>query len=156
MDEPTPPIATVENVFENTTAKIEALKRHKPRTRAEERRCATELIALKREQLAVAEQVIRENAAQKVAEIIGDDHAKPAQHLNGNGNGHAAPANWAQLLAEQEVRFERQIAALKDDLVAKSGGGLGDGEITALAKGLVPFLNERLAEAVAPLQARLA
>jgi hypothetical protein len=156
MDAPTPPIETVDTSFERATEKIEALKNHKCQTKAEERHRGNELLALKRAQLDLAKQVISENAAQRIAEVIGNDYAKPADAARLNGsNGHAAaPPNWAQLIAESEVRFERQLAALRDDRAAKSGG-LGDGDLRALAEGLVPWVREVLAEATAPLIARI-
>ena len=57
--------------------------------------------------------------------------------------------------AEQEVRFERQIAALKEHVVARSGG-LTDEELDGLARGMVPFLRETIAKAVNPLIERIA
>jgi hypothetical protein len=153
MDEPTPPIESADNIFERTSAEIEALKAYKPKTDAERRRCATELVRLKQVQIDLAKQVISENAAQQIAEVIGHDYARP---MNGNNNGHARPTdqpNWAQVIAETEIRCERQIAALKEH--AKSGGGLGDGDLAALAQGLVPWVREVLADATAPLIARL-
>jgi hypothetical protein len=158
MDEPIPP--TADNVFERTTAEIEALKSYQPKTDAERRRCATELVRLKQAQIDLAKQVISENAAQQIAEVIGHDYVKPgsASRLNGNSHVPIDRPNWAQVIAESELRCERQIATLKEDVTdhAAKSGGLGNGEITALAQGLVPFLNERLAEAVAPLQERIA
>jgi hypothetical protein len=156
MDAPTPPIETADNIFERSAVEIEALKSYEPKTDAERRRCATELVRLKQVQIDLAKQVISENAAQQIAEVIGHDYARPtgAARMNGNSNGHARPIdqpNWAQVIAETELRCERQIATLKEE----KSSGLNDSDITALAKGLVPYLNARLAEAVAPLQARL-
>ena len=93
--------------------------------------------------------MINENAAQRIAEAIGEDHAKP---MNGNGHAPINQPNWAQLIAASEVRFEPQFATLKQE---KSSGGISDGDLVALAKGLVPYLNERLAEATRPLLERI-
>ena len=79
MDAPIPTIETVENAYERTTEQIAALKAHKPQTQAEQRRRATELAALKQAQINLAKQVINENAAQRIAEAIGEDHAKPTE-----------------------------------------------------------------------------
>jgi hypothetical protein len=108
--------------------------------------------------------VIEENAARKIAEVAGNDHATAAQRLNGRSNGHAPAAdqtNWAQVIgemaAQQELSCRRQIEAVKEyltDLVAKSGG-LRESDITALAQGLVPFQRECIADAIRPLSVRL-
>jgi hypothetical protein len=155
-------VDNVDNVFERTAAAIEALQAHKPKTKAEERRRAAELVRLRQTQIGLAKQVIEENAGQRIAEVIGDDHA--AQRLNGKGNGHAPATdqtNWAQVIgemaAQQELSCRRQIEAVKEwvtELVAKSGG-LRESDITALAQGLVPFQRECIADAIRPLSVRL-
>ena len=63
--------------IERTAAEIDALKSYEPKTEAERRRCATELVRLKQVQIDLAKQVISENAAQQIAEVIGNDYAKP-------------------------------------------------------------------------------
>jgi hypothetical protein len=162
MAEPLP-VETADNVFERTAAEIAALRSYQPKTRAEERRRSTELVRLKRTQLDLAQRVIEENAARKIAEVAGNDHANAAPRLNGS-NGHAPATdqtNWAQVIgemaAQQELSCRRQIEAVKEyltDLVAKSGG-LRESDITALAQGLVPFQRECIADAIRPLSVRL-
>ena len=59
MDAPIPTIETVENAYERTTEQIEALKAHKPKTQAEQRRRATEMARLGQVQIDLAKEVIR-------------------------------------------------------------------------------------------------
>jgi len=170
MTAPLPPIEAVDNVFERTAAAIEALQAHKPKTKAEERRRAAELVRLRQTQLGLAEQVISENAAQRIAEVIGNDHsdANAVQRLNGKGNGHAPATeqpNWAlvigEMAAQQELSCRRQIEAVKEELVALVAKSVGDvpplttADIPELAKGLNVFLKELLAETMAPRDVRL-
>jgi hypothetical protein len=164
MAELLPSIETAANLYERTAAEIDALKSYEPKTKAERRRCATELVRLKQAQIDLAKQVIEENAAQQIAEVIGNDHSDA--RLNGS-KGHAPTdqINWAQVIAETELRCERQIAALREqvaDLVAKSAQSgevvatsMSDDLIDAWAKGTVPFVRQCIADAVKPLSARL-
>ena len=161
------PEETAANVYERTIAEIDALKSYEPKTKAEARHRAAELVRLRQAQIGLAEQVISENAAQRIAEVIGNDHAdaNAAPRLNGSKGPAPAQINWPQLIAETEVRCERQIAALREqvaELVAKSAQpvdvvatSMTDELIDAWARGTAPFIRQSIADAVKPLSVRL-
>jgi hypothetical protein len=98
-------------------------------------------------------------------------HAPAARRLNG-ANGHAPTAplpeqvNWPQLIAQQaaatELRFERELATLKEtlaELVSKPtevvATSMTDELIDAWARGTAPFIRQSIADAVKPLNERI-
>ena len=100
-----------------------------------------------------------EEARRRVVERM--CHQAAAKHRNGSGNGKAKrlngknghapaapapdPVNWAQVIGQQaaeiELRHEQRLQKVKEYTVAlfAKSGGLRESDLTALAKGLVPF-----------------
>lgn len=109
----------------------------------------------------VDDQESRRRSVERMRQQAANGYA-PVRRRNGHDQAPAAEQiNWAQVIAESELRYERQIGALKEqvtELVAKpesKSGGISEEEVTAIAKATARLVRDRIAERVAPLEKRI-
>lgn len=117
----------------------------------------------------VDDQEARRHSVERMRQQAATGYVPAARRLNGHDHAPAAEQiNWAQVIAQQtaatELRFERELATLKETLsVAKSAEVVADdlsekamsSLIKGLAKSIAPFVKGCIKEAMATRDARL-
>ncbi len=101
----------------------------------------------------------RRRAVERMRQQAANGHAPAVRRSNGHAPSATDPVNWAQIIGQQaaatELRFEREIATLREHVITELAAKPTEVVATGLSDDVVATLAKAVAAAVNPLAARI-